>query len=96
MKKGLEKMKAYRIYLHNTPVYCTDENLAAAFAAFSRHDYDEVEVIIDDFQECSRYVISMTCGKHRLFLCSMKEAELFESVSKYNIDDWFHSTVREI
>lgn len=74
-------------------MYCTDEKLAAVFAAFSRHDYDEVELIIDEFQEGWKYLISMTCGKHRMFLSSLKEAELFESVSKYTIDDWYYSIV---
>lgn len=89
-------MKLYRIYLHQAPIYCTDVNLAATFAAFSRNDYEEVEVVADDFQEGCEHLISMTCGKHRLFLRGIKEAELFESVSKYNIDDYFHTTIREI
>lgn len=88
-------MKAYRIYLHKAPMYFTDEKLAAAIAAFSRRDYDEVELIIDDFQEGWKYLISMTCGKHRMFLSSLKEAELFESVSKYTIDDCIYSIVTE-
>lgn len=89
-------MKAYRIYLHKAPIYCTDEKLAAVFAAFSRHDYEEVELIIDEFQDGWKHLISMTCGKHRMFLSSLKEAELFESISKYKIDDCYYSIVCEI